>query len=96
MGTSAIGQTRYLSKKITVNLASVPLDEALIAIEKEGNFSFSYNADLINTKRIVSVHAENTNVERILKDLLGKQVSNKEVGNHVILVQNIPAQGDGK
>lgn len=94
METSAIGQTRYLAKKITVNLASVPLDQALMAIEKEGNFSFSYNADLLNTKKIVSVHAENTNVERILKDLLGKQFSNKEVGNHVILVRNTPSPGD--
>jgi hypothetical protein len=96
MGTSGVAQTRHLAKKITLNLSSVPLDQALMAIEKEGNFSFSYNADLLNSKKIVSVHAENTNVDKILKDLLGKQFGNKEVGNHVILVRNKPDPGDEK
>jgi hypothetical protein len=83
-------QERHLSKKITLSVTSVPLEDALITIGKAGNFTFSYNADLIDPNQKVTLQANNRNVDALLTDLLGERVRKKEVGDHVILVMNPP------
>jgi hypothetical protein len=86
----SLAQQRYLSRKITISVISVSLEEALATIGKAGNFTFSYNADLIQPDRKVTVQASNRNVDAVLVDLLGEKVRKKEVGDHVILVMNPP------
>jgi len=88
IGSRAGAQTSYLSKIISVNLSSVSTDEALATIGKLGGFRFSYDADLIRGDKKVSIKATNTHVDRLLKEMLGREITNKEVGNHVILLKN--------
>jgi len=83
----AIGQRSHLSKRITLSYSSVPLYEALEEISRAGSFSFSYNADLINGDSLVSVEVNDVKVGTVLEELLGENIRNKEVGNHVILIQ---------
>lgn len=85
----AFGQKSHLSKRITLSYSSVPLYEALEEISRVGRFSFSYNADLINGDSLVSVEVEDARVEAVLEELLGENIRNKEVGNHVILMQYV-------
>ncbi|TSA29008.1 MAG: hypothetical protein D4R67_02710 [Bacteroidetes bacterium] len=87
-GLSALGQRSHLSKRITISCSSVPLHRVLDEIARAGNFSFSYNADLIDADSLVTLHAESDKVESILESLLGERIRNKEVGNHVILMQS--------
>ena len=47
---SAMSQRSHLSKRITISYVSVRLDDALEEISRAGDFSFSYNADLINER----------------------------------------------
>jgi len=86
----AIGQRSHLSKRISLSYSSVPLYEALEEISRAGNFSFAYNADLINGDSLVTVQVTDIKVETLLEELLGGNIRNKEVGNHVILTQYTP------
>lgn len=87
-GLHAKSQYSHLAKKVTVNFTQVPLDQALDEIARKGNFNFSYNSDLINPEKLVTVRVEETKIDKILHDLFGEAISNKEVGNHVILMKN--------
>ncbi|MFH1297189.1 MAG: hypothetical protein ABIJ04_07960 [Bacteroidota bacterium] len=88
-GQTTMGQRSHLSKRITITCSSMPLYSALDEIGRAGNFSFSYNADLINVDSLVTLQAESEKVESILETLLGEQIRNKEVGNHVILMRYV-------
>lgn len=79
-------QENHLSKKITLTLNAVPMETALSAIAREGKFTFSYNADLVRTNRLVDIKAKNTRVKTVLNNLFGETVLNKEIGTHVILL----------
>jgi len=79
-------QENHLSRKITLTLSSVPMETALSAIAREGKFTFSYNADLFRTNRLVNINVENTRVKTVLDDLFGETIRNKEIGEHVILI----------
>jgi len=86
----AAGQRSHLSKRISLSYSSVPLYEALEEISRVANFSFSYNADLINGDSLVTINIKDAKVGTVLEELLGENIRNKEVGNHVILMQYIP------
>ncbi len=83
---TARAQENHLSKKITLTLHDVPIETALLAISREGKFTFSYNADLVRTNRLVDVRADDTRVKTVLNKLFGSTVQNKEIGTHVILM----------
>ena len=85
-------QERHLSKKITLSVSNVPLERALASIGEAADFTFSYNADLIEPGKQVTVRAQNKNVDAVITDLLGDRVRKKEIGDHVILVMNAPRE----
>lgn len=86
---SVMSQRSHLSKRITLSYASVRMDDALQEIARAGDFNFSYNADLINGDSLVTFQVENTKVSAVLGELLGDRIRNKEVGNHIILLQTL-------
>ena len=81
-------QERYLKRKVSINCPSCSVQVALQEIGKAGNFRFSYDANLIEAGRKVNIKAKETPVNTLLREILGKDVSPKEVGNHVILIRN--------
>ena len=66
-GGTLHAQSSYLSRKVSVNLPSCSLEVALDEIAKAGNFRFSYDTDLIPANRQVTVKAQNTQVNTLLK-----------------------------
>lgn len=87
LGLPVLGQRSHLSKRISLSYPSISLYDALEEISRIGNFSFAYNADLINGDSLVSVEVNDVKVGTLLEELLGENIRNKEVGNHVILIQ---------
>ena len=87
-GTSLFAQATYLSRRISLDIPSCSLEVALFEIGKAADFRFSYDADLIPGNRQVKVNAKNIPVNSLLKEMLGKDVRPREIGNHVILVRN--------
>lgn len=86
--TTLFAQATYLSRKVSLDIPSCSLEVALFEIGKAADFRFSYDSDLIPGNRLVSVKARNTPVNALLKEMLGKDVRPREVGNHVILVRS--------
>jgi len=69
-GTGARAQTGHLGRRITVHFTQVPLENALEEIGKAGDFRFSYNSDLIEQEKRVTVSATDRKVDAVLKDLM--------------------------
>lgn len=59
-----------LRHRITVDLTSVPLGQALSAVSLLGGFEVSYSPDLIRLDRVVSLHAQGITVAGALTELL--------------------------
>ena len=85
-------QTNHLEQKISIDLDRVKLKNALPKIGEAAGFQFSYNSGIIPGDSIVSLHAKDQQVKRILKDLTGPKIRYKVLGNHVILMGDEPAK----
>jgi hypothetical protein len=86
----------FLSRKINLAIPQCSLEVALREIGKAAGFRFSYDADLIPGKRLVTLKANNTQVSALLKEILGKNIRPSEIGNHVILIRNRSVSSEKK
>lgn len=83
-GIHAHAQGSQLKKKMSVQAKDIPVKDVLKIMEKKGGFLFSYNAQIANTDRKVSVDYRQESVEKILDHLFQKQLEYKSVGKHII------------
>lgn len=83
-------QTNFLINKINISVSQASLEEVLMLISEEGDFNFSYNADVINGDSLVSLNVRNKSVEKALNELFGKSIKYKIVGSHVVLLPEVP------
>ncbi|MEM7108900.1 MAG: TonB-dependent receptor [Bacteroidota bacterium] len=87
MGGYSLPYESLLEKRISLRLNNATLEEALQALAKEIDCSFSYSNTLLNSKHLVSKNYENTSLKEILTDLLGSRLRRISVsGNTVLLV----------
>jgi len=91
-----VAQTNHLDKKITISLHQVKLKNALPKIAEAGGFQFSYNSEIIPGDSLVSVSASNLAVKKILRDLVGPDIRYKVLGNHIILLSDVPNRNVAK
>ncbi len=85
--SEVFAQTNYLKKKITYSVSETKLDKLLNDIEKLGGFMFSYNSQIIDINRNISLDANNETVKSILDQIFEKQLQYKSIGNHIILTK---------
>lgn len=78
-----------LNKRISISLEQEPLDEALSAISREGDFYFSYNSRLLPADSLVHVDAHNARVRDVIRSILGYHLELKESGNYIIIGQGM-------
>ncbi len=77
--------TDVLERTITVRFDQTPLKEALAAIAREGGFEWSYNANILDENRRVTLTAEGWSVRETLLFVLGDDYTFKESGEYLIL-----------
>lgn len=77
-----------LDRKLTVSVESKTLKTTLKIIGGAANVQFSYNPELIDDSRKVSLKVENKSLRTILVQLFSNSVRFKEVGNHIVLLKN--------
>jgi len=82
------GSTRVLDQRITIEIKSTPIKRILVAIEETAGVVFSYNPDLVDENRIVSLTIKNQTIEYGLTLIFNKNIRFKELGNHIILLRN--------
>lgn len=84
--------TALAQEKITLNLKSVTLREALAAVEKNSNYSFFYDAQNIDTNAKVTVNVKNADIEQTVKTILdGTGITYTIKGRQIALVSPVKA-----
>ncbi len=80
--------TKIVNRVISVDVKSKPLGDVLKMIEQKAYFKFSYNADILDEEKLVSLSVDKKTVAYALKLLFNETIRYKEAGNHIILLKN--------
>jgi hypothetical protein len=78
-------ETPILERTVSLNLTDRRLPDALIDLSRTANFYFSYNSNIINSEKKVSVSSKNETVRAVLRRLMGEGFQFKEKGNFLII-----------
>ena len=78
-------ENSILERVVSINLADRRLPDALVDVSRVANFYFSYNSNILNSEKKVSVSVQNETVRAVLKRLLGDGFQFKEKGNFLII-----------
>lgn len=81
-------ETGILDRVITVEIKNTPIKTILLVIEKRASVQFSYNPELIEEDKIVSLSIKQKTIRYGLSLIFNKSVRFKEVGNHIVLLKN--------
>lgn len=84
--TDLAAQKTPLNRELTLNAPGISMQDALQLLGEETNLNFSYNSALIDNDRVVSIHAQEDKLSRILDDILNEDIRYKVVGNHIVLL----------
>lgn len=74
-----------LSKTVSVTMNRQPISSVLEAIERQGNFHFSYVNEMIHADSLVSVKANNRTVRQVLDQLFQGSLQYRESGSQLLL-----------
>ena len=74
-----------LDRKISLQITNVPLDVVLLDISSQGGFTFSYNADIIDRDRKISLSVFDKSVKSVLDILFEGKMQYSVKGKHIIL-----------
>ena len=78
-------QTSILERSVTLKVQNVPMGEVLKTISQQANFYFSYNSNILDANKKVSVFAESQSVRGVTRTVLGDNYEFKEKGNYLII-----------
>lgn len=84
-------KTPILERKVTLEWKNEKLASALQQLEREGGFSFSYNASLIPEDKQITLSVRNRSVRDVLYDIFGNTMQFREKGSHLIITKAPPS-----
>jgi TonB-linked SusC/RagA family outer membrane protein len=80
--------TSVYSQKITFKISNTTVKEAIELLKEKTGYSFVYEANDLDTRKIISVSANNKTIEEVLKQILQKQDVVYEIkGKNIIVSQ---------
>lgn len=88
--------TPVLERIVTVTLEKEKIDNALKKISQLGNFTFSYNPNILDPAKTVSATYSSMTVRKILDELFGGAIQYKVHGNYVILTKATTAVSESR
>ena len=83
-------QGDILTRKISFEAENQRLESVLLGIANVGDFSFSYNPEIIPGDSAVDLHVSNSSVKEVLDVVFDKNIIYKVSGNHLILLKEKP------
>src|SRR6185503_15010451 len=83
-----------LERTVTIRAVNEPLESVLDQLAREGHFSFSYNPDILDTKKRITLVLVNKTVREALEQISGESLRYKAKGEHVILTKAPPPPVD--
>jgi TonB-linked SusC/RagA family outer membrane protein len=78
------------SQKITLELGKVKLSQALKSIKKETNIDFFYSDTELDVDQVVMVSYKDTDIIKIVLDLVGSQFTVEKTADNIILITPAP------
>ena len=81
----SFAQTSILERNVNLKVQNAPLGEVLKTISQQANFYFSYNSNILDASKKVSVFAESQSVRGVTRTILGDNYEFKEKGNYLII-----------
>ena len=88
-------QHSELEQRISLDLRQEPVSKALTSITQQTGIRFSYNSQLIDVNKKISIRAENQQLDKVLPFILPLSVSYKQVGKYIILSVPEPEKKTG-
>lgn len=82
--------TCYISAQtnsITYSASNKPLTEILQDIEKQTNYRFSYNSNIINNKQVKTVNFNNATITTVLQKTIGDFYNYSIIGNQIVITE---------
>ncbi|WP_455666560.1 TonB-dependent receptor [Phocaeicola sp.] len=79
--------------KMSLNMENTTVHDVIAAIEKQGDFYFTYNLNQINVNRKVSIKVENKTVNQILDQLFSEYGIDYKIENRHIVLYKKAAEG---
>jgi hypothetical protein len=83
-------QVPILERTLSITLSNQKISDALDAVGQKANFTFSYNASLINSQQRLDLVVINKSVRQILDQLFKGSLLYKTRGNYLILLKAEP------
>ena len=80
-------QTNPLQKKITLSVKNEKVENTLNKMGELGNYSFSYNSDIVPLDSQVTINAVNKETVKILNSMLGMDYYYKTTGHYIIILK---------
>lgn len=85
-----VPETPLLERTVTITIREQRMDAALKKIALQGGFTFSYNSQIIDASRMVTVSFANKTIREVLDQLFDGEIQYKERGRYVILTKAPP------
>lgn len=89
---SGFSQENILKRKISFEASNKKLESVLLGIANVGDFSFSYNPQIIPGDSSVNLSVSNSTVKEVLDVIFYEKIVYKVSGNHLILLKNKPVK----
>ena len=89
-------QKSPLTMEISLQLSDVVMKDALTQIADQVKFNFSYNSEIIDNYKPVTITAKDEKVKSILDDLLDENIQYRIVGNHIVLLEKQKSKSKSK
>ena len=74
-----------LANKIEVSFYQKPIADALVEVASKGGFEWSYNANILDAGRKITLFAKDQPVREVLHQILGGEYTFKQSGEYLIL-----------
>lgn len=80
------------AQKINLQMKNVTVKQAIETIQKQNGYSFTFAASDLDTRKIITVTAKNSSIEKVVEQILaGQDVSYKIQGKDIIIKKNTPS-----
>jgi len=84
---NSVAKDRILDQVISIQFKNTPIKAILNQIETAGKVKFSYNPQLINTDKKISISLHQKTIRYGLTLIFDKKVELKEVSNHILILE---------
>ncbi len=85
---SGISRTGLLDHVISIDIKDTPIKTILRSIEEIGRVKFSYNPQLVNENKKVSLSIRQKSIRYGLNLIFDGSIRFKEIGSHIVLLEN--------